>query len=86
MHDIGRREPWSTPRAGLLEVWDFRTRFAPLMECDPPPSLEALQHAAAAPGDDGAAVFLQLLSPLITDVRRPVGSKLSEHAIQPRPL
>ena len=54
---------------GLLEVWDFRTRFAPLMEWEPPPPLEALQRAATAQGDDGAAVFMQLLSPIITDVR-----------------
>ena len=56
-------------RTGLLEVWDFRTRFAPLMEWDPPPSLEALQRAAIAPGNDGAAAFVQLLGPLIADVR-----------------
>lgn len=57
---------------GLLEVWDFRTRFAPLMEWDPPPPLEALQRAAVAPGNEGAAVFMQLLRPLINDVRQAV--------------
>ncbi len=57
---------------GLLEVWDFRTRFAPLMEWEPPPPLEALQRAAIAQGDDGAAVFMQLLRPIITDVRSAV--------------
>ena len=50
-------------------MWDFRTRFAPLMEWEPPSSLEALQRAATAQGDDGAAVFMQLLRPIITDVR-----------------
>jgi hypothetical protein len=59
----------SAAPAGLLEVWDFRTRFAPLMDWDPPPPLDVLQRAAAAPGDDGAAVFVQLLSPLVADVR-----------------
>jgi len=51
-------------------VWDFRTRFAPLMEWEPPPPLEALQRAATAQGDEGAAVFMQLLRPIITDVRK----------------
>lgn len=54
--------------AGVLDVWDFRTRFSPLHKWGPPPTLEVLQAAAAA-ADGEPSVALELLRPLMHDVR-----------------
>ena len=68
--------------AGLLDVWDFRSRFAVLQRWEVPPTLEALQAAMAA-SDGQPAVMLELLRPLLLDVRSLRPPALHRHCPEP---